>query len=72
MDNQQPSPQTDTSAAKRLSAEDQARVDQYLQQGINKEERRPFRPWLLLAVIVAVLSGLSLLSLLIARTKLIG
>ncbi|MFV8780987.1 DUF3094 family protein [Microbulbifer sp. SA54] len=56
-------------AAKKLSAEDQARVDQYLQSGHNDVERKPFRPLMLLAVIVGVLTALSLLSLFIARTK---
>ncbi|WP_295797279.1 DUF3094 family protein [uncultured Microbulbifer sp.] len=54
---------------KKLSDEDQARVDRYLKGGHNDVERKPFRPLLLLAVIVIVLTGLSLLSLLIARTK---
>ena len=54
---------------KKLSAEDQAKVDEYLQSGVNRVERRPFRPLLLLFVIVAVLTLLSLLSLFIARTK---
>lgn len=54
---------------KKLSAEDQARVDEYLQRGVNKVERKPFRPLLLLLVIVGVLTLLSLLSIFIARTK---
>ncbi|WP_226664563.1 DUF3094 family protein [Microbulbifer aggregans] len=56
-------------SVKKLSDQDQARVDQYLQSGHNDVERKPFRPFLLLAVIVGVLTALSLLSLLIARTK---
>lgn len=54
---------------KKLSDEDQAKVDAYLQSGYNDVERKPFRPFLLLGVILAVLTALSLLSLLIARTK---
>ena len=54
---------------KKLSAEDQAKVDRYLQRGHNDVERKPFRPLLLLAVIIGVLTLLSLLSLVIARTK---
>ncbi|MEW5248306.1 DUF3094 family protein [Microbulbifer sp. 2201CG32-9] len=54
---------------KKLSDEDQARVDKFLHSGVNDVERKPFRPWLLLAVIVGVLTLLSLLSLMIARTK---
>jgi|GEM_PF-818323 len=52
-----------------LSDEDQDRVDKYLRSGVNKVERKPFRPLLLLLVIVGVLTLLSLLSLFIARTK---
>jgi len=54
---------------KKLSEEDQARVDQYLQSGVNKVERKPFRPWLLLLVVVVVLTMLSLVSVYIAKTK---
>ncbi|WOX07100.1 DUF3094 family protein [Microbulbifer pacificus] len=54
---------------KKLSAEDQARVDRYLRSGYNDVERKPFRPILLLVAIVGVLTLLSLLSLLIAQTK---
>lgn len=63
--------QPNSQAVKKLSDQDQARVDQYLQEGANKIARKPFRPWLLLMVIVAVLSVLSLLSLFIASTKFI-
>ena len=54
---------------KKLSDEDQAKVDAYLKRGYNDIERKPFRPFLLLGVILVVLTALSLLSLLIARTK---
>ena len=54
---------------KKLTDEDQAKVDAYLKSGYNDVERKPFRPFLLLGVILAVLTALSLLSLLIARTK---
>lgn len=45
-----------------LNAEDQARVDSYLQGAIHTVDRQPFRPWLLLGIIVAVLTALSFLS----------
>lgn len=45
-----------------LSAEDQARVDSYLNRPNHQVNRKPFRPWLLLGVIVVVLTALSLLS----------
>lgn len=54
---------------KRLSDEDQARVDKYLNSEIHRVERRPFRPLLLLLLIVGVMTALSLLSFFIARTK---
>lgn len=54
---------------KKLSDADQAKVDKYLHSGVNRVERKPFRPLLLLLVIVGVLTALSLLSILIARTK---
>lgn len=54
---------------KKLSDEDQAKVDRYLHSGTNRVERKPFRPLLLLAVIVGVLTLLSLASVFIARTK---
>jgi len=46
----------------RLSAEDQERVEQYLRLPQHQVERKPFRPWLLLAVVLAVVVGLGLLS----------
>jgi hypothetical protein len=46
----------------RLNPEDQKRVEEYLQAPQHRVERRPFRPWLLLIVVVAVVVGLGLLS----------
>ncbi|WP_297839146.1 DUF3094 domain-containing protein [Pseudomonas sp.] len=46
----------------RLNPDDQQRVEEYLQTSQNQVERRPFRPWLLLIVVVAVTVGLGLLS----------
>ena len=50
----------------RLNPDDQQRVEQYLQAPQHRVERRPFRPWLLLALVVAVVVGLGLLSRLLA------
>ena len=50
-----------------LSSEDQARVDQFISQGINSVERKPFRVWLLLGAIFVVLTALSLMSFVMAR-----
>jgi hypothetical protein len=46
----------------RLNPDDQRRVEEYLQAPQRQVERGPFRPWLLLAVVLAVVIGLGLLS----------
>ena len=46
----------------RLNPEDQAKVDQFLKQGVNSVERDRFKPWRLmlwLAVIIVALGALS-------------
>ncbi len=43
----------------KLSPEDQARVDAVINTGVNDVERKPFRPWLLLGIILLVLTVLS-------------
>ncbi|MFC6634268.1 DUF3094 family protein [Microbulbifer taiwanensis] len=53
----------------KLSDGDQAKVDKYLHSSVNWVERKPFRPLLLLLVIVGVLTLLSLVSIFIVRTK---
>lgn len=53
-------------AKNQLNSEDQARVEQYLQRPTHQVERKPFRPWLLLGVILLVMTGLSLFSYLLA------
>ncbi|WOC79251.1 DUF3094 family protein [Stutzerimonas frequens] len=51
----------------RLNPEDQQRVDDYLRAPQHQVERRPFRPWLLLLVVLAIVVGLGLLSRLLSR-----
>ncbi|NWB97836.1 DUF3094 domain-containing protein [Pseudomonas gingeri] len=46
----------------RLNPDDQQHVDQYLQLPQHQVKRRPFRPWMLLVVVLAVVIGLGLLS----------
>ena len=46
----------------RLNPEDQRRVDEYLRAPQHQVKRRPFRPWLLLVLVVAVTIGLGLIS----------
>ena len=49
-----------------LKPEDRARVDAFLARGVNSVERKPFKPILLLIMLVVVVAGLSLLSQLLA------
>ncbi|MBX8609153.1 DUF3094 domain-containing protein [Pseudomonas cichorii] len=46
----------------RLNPDDQRRVQHYLNAPQHQVERRPFRPLLLLVVVVAVVIGLGFLS----------
>ncbi len=50
----------------RLKPDDQQRVEEYLQLSQHRVERRPFRPWMLLVVVLAATIGLGLLSRLIS------
>ncbi len=51
----------------KLSPEDQAKVDKFVSTGINSVELKPFRPFRLLLVFLAIVTGLSILSQLLAR-----
>jgi hypothetical protein len=64
---QQPSDDESASEPQKLSQADQARVDGFLARGVNATERRPFRPLLLIIILMAVVAGFSLLSQGIAR-----
>ncbi len=46
----------------RLTPQDQKHVDEYLQLSQHQVERRPFRPWMLLVVVLVAVIGLGLLS----------
>ena len=46
----------------RLNPDDQKHVEEYLLLPQNQVERRPFRPWLLLAIVVIAVIGMGLLS----------
>jgi hypothetical protein len=41
---------------KKLSEEDQARVDQFLKSGYNRTEKKPYRPLMLLLVLWVVVT----------------
>lgn len=53
-------------AEKKLSDEDLARVNEYLNTSVHQYERAPFRPWILMGVLTLVVIGLTALSLLYA------
>ncbi len=52
----------DKSHENRLYPEDQARVDAFLERGVNSVERKPFRPFRLMVILIALVMGLSFLS----------
>jgi hypothetical protein len=52
---------------RKLYAEDQARVDEYLRTGYNDIERKPFRPMFLVILLTTVTFGFSFLSVWIAH-----
>jgi DUF3094 family protein len=57
----------DESNTNRLKDEDQALVDEFNRRGVNSVERKPFRPFRLLLILIAVVTTLSLFSQLLAR-----
>ena len=50
-----------------LSDEDQARVDHVVSTGVNSTTRKPFRPILLIILLIATVTGLSIMSQLLVR-----
>ena len=58
----EPESPTDIDLAKKLSDADQAKVDSFLERGVNSVERKPFRPLRLIFLLVVVVAGCSLLS----------
>ena len=58
----EPESPTDIDHAKTLSDADQAKVDSFLERGVNSVERKPFRPLRLIFLLMAVVAGFSLLS----------
>ena len=57
----------DSSHENRLHPEDQARVDEFIQRGVNSVERKPFRPMRLLVILIVIVLGLSIFSQFLAR-----
>ena len=69
-DQNQPEPNPnpeDRSYLNTLYPEDQEKVDEFLKRGVNSVERKPFRPGLMIIMLIVVVTGLSILSQLIAR-----
>ena len=60
-------PQQDRSHQNSLYPEDQKKVDEFLSRGVNSVERKPFRPMRLIIMLILVVTGLSILSQLLAR-----
>lgn len=58
----EPDSLTDTDDAKKLSDADQAKVDAFLERGVNSVERKPFKPLFLIFLLMAVVAAFSLLS----------
>ena len=58
----EPDAPTDTDDAKKLSDADQSRVDAFLERGVNSVERKPFKPLVLILLLMAVVAAFSLLS----------
>ncbi|MEM1110786.1 MAG: DUF3094 family protein [Pseudomonadota bacterium] len=57
----------DKSYQNQLTDEDQARVDEFISKGVNSVERKPFRVWRLLLMLLVVVTSLSVLSQLLAK-----
>ena len=58
----EPDLSNDLDDTKKLSDADQAKVDGFLERGVNSVERKPFRPLRLIFLLMAVVAGFSLLS----------
>ena len=58
--------QTERKVSSQLTGEDQEKVDRYLRASIHQVDRKPFRPWLLLGVILVVMTALSVFSYIVA------
>lgn len=57
----------DSSYQNRLYPEDQAKVDAFVNEGINAVQRKPFRPGRLILMLIVTVTVLSFLSQFIAR-----
>ena len=51
----------------RLYPEDQAKVDEFCSRGVNSVERKPFKPFRMMLLLIAVTISFSVLSQMIAK-----
>lgn len=63
----QHSDKTDKSYTNKLYPEDQKKVDEFVNRGVNSVERKPFRPGRLLLLLIVTVTVLSFLSQGLAR-----
>ena len=59
--------QQDRSYSNSLYPEDQKKVDEFVNRGINAVQRKPFRPLRLMIMLIIVVTALSFLSQFLAR-----
>jgi Protein of unknown function (DUF3094) len=59
--------QQDRSYSNSLYPEDQKKVDEFVNRGINAVQRKPFRPLRLMIMLIVVVTALSILSQFLAR-----
>ena len=59
--------QQDRSYSNSLYPEDQKKVDEFVNRGINAVQRKPFRPLRLMLMLIVVVTALSILSQFLAR-----
>ncbi len=64
---EQPPQEPPANSENRLFPEDQAKVDTFTSEGINAVDRKPFRPFRLLIILIAVVLGLSVFSQFLVR-----
>jgi len=64
---ERPDPKQDRSYKNSLYPEDQKKVDEFIQRGINSVERKPFRPGRLVIMLIVVVTLLSVFSQLLVR-----
>jgi hypothetical protein len=50
-----------------LSPQDQKLVDEFISTGIHSVERKPFKPWLLVLMVLACMASMTMLSIAIER-----